>query len=193
MHALLILTVLLLAGCSLRADEQQPPASEPFLFPAWLNANYTDGKINIRYPSDWTRGRSDRFGEYLDDATKRTAAFVSVQYLPRREYESRAEFADLAARILRPPSGRGTTLEYTQAAWIGGRPGIEASIIYGLTPSAERSPGRRSRPAAGPTMRVFGIELDSGEVAILIFAAEDPTIHAAEFAWIKRSITWEAG
>ena len=182
MQVLLILTVFLLAGCSLRADEQRPPASEPSLIPAWLNANYTDGKINIRYPSDWTRGRSDRFGEYVDDATKRTAAFVAVQYLPRREYESHAEFADLAARILRPPSGRSTTLEYTQAARVGERPGIEASIIYGLI-----------SPAAGPTMRVYGIELGSGEVAILIFAAEDQTNHAAEFAWIKRSITWEAG
>lgn len=180
MQALLILTVLLLAGCSLRADEQQPPASEPFLLPAWLNANYTDGKINIRYPSDWTRGHSNRFGEYLDDATKRTAAFVAVQYLPRREYESNAEFADLAARILHPPSGRYTTLEYTQAARVGGRLGVEASIVYGVLPSG-----------AGPTMRVYGIELGSGEVAILIFAAEDQDFHALEFAWIKRSITWE--
>lgn len=185
MRALLIVTLLFvavlpLAGCSPGADEQQPPASEPFL-PAWLNANYTDGKINIRYPSDWTRGRS-RFGEYLNDATKTTAAFVSVQYLPRREYESHAEFADLAAKILRPPSGRGTTLVYTQAARVGGRLGIEAAIVYGLLPSG-----------AGPTMRVFGIELGSGEVAILIFAAERQTVHATEFAWIKRSITWEDG
>jgi hypothetical protein len=179
-QALLILAVLLLAGCSLTADEQQAPASEPFVFPHWLNANYTDGKINIRYPSDWTRGHSDRFGEYLDDATKRTAAFVAVQYLPRREYESKAEFADVAARILRPPSGRYTTLEYTQAARVGGRLGVEAAIVYGLLPSG-----------AGPTMRVYGIELGSGEVAILIFAAEDQEFHAAEFAWIKRSITWE--
>jgi hypothetical protein len=179
-RAFLTLTVLLLAGCSLREDERQRPASEPFLFPAFLDANYTDGKINIRYPSDWTRGHSDRFGEYLDDATKRTAAFVSVQYLPRREYESKEEFADLAARILRPPSGRNTTLEYTQAARIGGRLGVEASITYGLLPSG-----------AGPTMRVYGIELGSGEVAILIFAAEEQDYHADEFAWIKKSITWE--
>src|ERR687898_1817996 len=179
---LLVLVVLLAAGCSFGGDDQPPPPAEAFRFPSWLDETYTDGRITIRYPSDWTRGRSDRFGEYVDDATKRTAAFVAVQYLPRREYESHAEFADLAARILRPPSGRSTTLEYTQAARVGERPGIEASIIYGLI-----------SPAAGPTMRVYGIELGSGEVAILIFAAEDQTNHAAEFAWIKRSITWEAG
>jgi hypothetical protein len=181
-QALLILTVLLLAGCSFGEDERQPPASKPFRLPAFLNANYTDGKINIRYPSDWTRGRDDRWGEYLDDPTKRTGAFVAVQYLPSREYESRAEFADLAAKILRPPHGRLTTLEYTQAARVGGRLGVEASIIYALFPSG-----------AGPRMRVYGIELDSGEVAILIFAAERYQVHEDEFAWIKRSITWEDG
>jgi hypothetical protein len=107
-----------------------------------------------------------------------------VQYLPRREYESHAEFAEfaeLAARILRPPSGRGTTLEFTQAARIGDRAGIEASSIWAAD---EDSP-------IGPTMRVYGIELDSGEVRILIFAAENQTNHAAEFGWIKRSITWD--
>jgi hypothetical protein len=182
-RAVLGLTVILLAGCSLGADEEPSPNSEPFLVPAWLNATYSDARVTIRYPADWTRGRSDRFGEYVDDATERTAAFVAVQYLPRREYESHAEFADLAARILRPPSGRGTTLEYTQAARIGDRAGIEASIIWA---AEEDSP-------IGPTMRVYGIELDSGEVAILIFAAENQTNHAAQFGWIKRSITWDEG
>jgi hypothetical protein len=43
----------------------------------------------------------------------------------------------------------------------------------------------------GPTMRVYGIGLDSGEVAILIFAVENQTNHAAEFGWIKRPITWD--
>jgi hypothetical protein len=178
-RVLLVLAVIAAAGCSLGGDE--PPSSnpEPFVYPAWLNATFTDRRITIRYPSDSTRGRSDRFGDYVDDATERTAAFVAVQYLPRREYESHAEFAELAelaelaARILRPPSGRGTTLEYTQAARIGDRAGIEASIIWAAD---EDSP-------IGPTMRVYGIELDSGEVAILIFAAE--------FGWIKRSITWD--
>ena len=65
----------------------------------------------------------------MDDATKRTAAFVGVQYLPGREYEGHAEFADLAARILRPPRGEGTALAYTQAARFGNRLGVEAAIV----------------------------------------------------------------
>jgi hypothetical protein len=40
-------------------------------------------------------------------------------------------------------------------------------------------------------MRVYGTELESGEVAILIFAAENWPNHASELGWIKRSITWE--
>ena len=40
-------------------------------------------------------------------------------------------------------------------------------------------------------MRVYGIELESGEVAILVFAAENWPNHANEFGWIKRAITWE--
>ena len=183
MRALLVLVILVAAGCSLGSDEEPPSSAraDPFLFPAWLEETYTDGRITIRYPTDWTRGRTDRFGEYVDDATKRTAAFVAVQYLPRREYESHAEFADLAARILRPPRGEGTALEYTQAARIGGRPGTMASIIWA---ASEGSP-------LGPTMRVYGIELPSGEVAILIFAAENQPNHANEFGWIKRAITWK--
>ena len=180
---LLVLVVLLAAGCSLGGDDQPPPPAEAFRFPSWLDQTYTDGRITIRYPSDWTRGRSDRFGEYVDDATKITAAFVGIRYLPRREYASHAEFADLAAKLLRPPSGRGTTLEYTQAARIGGRLGVEASIIWAAD---EDSP-------LGPKMSVYGVELDSGEVAILIFAAENRTNHAGEFGWIKRSITWRLG
>jgi hypothetical protein len=117
----------------------------------------------------------------VDDATERTAVFVAVQYLPRLEYESHAGFAELAARILRLPSGRATTLEYTKPARIGDPAGIEASIVWA---AEEDSP-------IGPTMRVYGIELDSGEVAILVFAAENQTNHAAEFGWIKRSIIWD--
>jgi hypothetical protein len=180
-RALLVLTVLLVAGCSLGRDEQPAAPAETFRFPSWLNETYTDGRITIRYPGDWTRGRSQRFGEYLDDATKATAAFVAVQYLPSAEYESHAEFADLAARILRPPRGEGTALAHTQAARIGDRPGIEAAIVWAASESNPR----------GPLMRVYGIELDSGEVAILVFAAESWTNHANELGWIKRAITWE--
>jgi hypothetical protein len=42
----------------------------------------------------------------------------------------------------------------------------------------------------GPTLRVFGIELESGRVAVLIFGAEDPFAHRTQLAWVKRAITW---
>src|SRR5918996_2757175 len=136
---LLVLVGLFPAGSSLGGDDQPPPPAEAFRFPSWLDQTYTDGRITIRYPSDWTRGSSDRFGEYVDDATKITAALDGIRYLPRREYASHAEFADLAAKLLRPPNGRGTTLEYTQAARIGGRPGVDSSSI---------SPADEDRPLA---------------------------------------------
>lgn len=180
---LLVLFFFLTASCSLGREEQPPPrdVGQPYLFPSWLDETYTDGKIILRHPADWTRGRSDRFGEFVDDATKRTAAFVGVQYLPGREYEGHAEFADLAARILRPPRGEGTALAYTQAARVGNRLGVEAAIVLAASESNPR----------GPMMRVYGIELESGEVAILVFAAENWPNHANEFGWIKRAITWE--
>jgi hypothetical protein len=181
MRALLALTVVVVAGCSLGSEEQPVSRAETFEYPSWLDETYTDGKITLRYPGDWTRGRSDRFGEYVDDATKSTAAFVGVQYLPRREYESHADFADQAARILRPPRGEGTALAYTQATRIGDRRGIEAAIVWAASESNPR----------GPMMRVYGIELDSGEVAILVFAAESWTNHANDLSWIKRAITWK--
>jgi hypothetical protein len=107
MRVLVVLAVLAAAGCSLRGSEQSDPqAPKPFHLPSWLNATYSDGKTTIRYPADWTRVRSDRFGEYLDDATKRTAAFVGVRYLPRREYASHAQFAEVAAAIQRLRAAR---------------------------------------------------------------------------------------
>jgi hypothetical protein len=177
---ILVLLALLGAGCSLGNEQTSKPPVEEY-FPSWIDETYADGRLTLRYPSDWGRGRSDRFGELLNDNTERTAAFIGVQYLPRRKYRSRAEFADLAAAILRPPRGDGTTLVYTQTARIGDRPGVEASIIWAANQD----------DPLGPTMRVYGIELDSGEVAIIIFAAENQTAHAAEFSWVRRSITWE--
>ena len=180
MRALLALLVLAGAGCSLGDQRASAPPVEDY-FPSWIDETYEDARLTLRYPSDWSRSKSDRFGELLNDNTERTAAFIGVQYLPRREHRSHAEFADVAAAILRPPRGKGTTLEYTQAARIGDRPGVEASIIWAAN---EDNP-------LGPTMRVYGIELDSGELAVLIFAAENKTAHAAEFGWIRRSITWK--
>ena len=180
MRALLAFLVLLGAGCALGGEQEAtPPAGE--YFPSWIDGTYEDARLTLQYPSDWGRSRSDRFGDLLNDNTERTAAFIGVQYLPRRAHRSHAEFADVAAAILRPPEGKGTTLEYTQAARIGGRPGVEASIIWAADEDDPR----------GPTMRVYGIELDSGELAVIIFAAENQTAHAAEFAWIRRSITWK--
>jgi hypothetical protein len=181
---LLVLAVIAAAGCSLGGDE--PPSSnpEPFVYPAWLNATFTDRRITIRYP-----GRLDartlrplrrlRRRRHRADGSLRRGAIPPQARV--REPRRVRQLAELAARILRPPSGRGTTLEYTQAARIGDRAGIEASIIWAAD---EDSP-------IGPTMRVYGIELDSGEVAILIFAVENQTNHAAEFGWIKRPITWD--
>jgi hypothetical protein len=40
-------------------------------------------------------------------------------------------------------------------------------------------------------MGVYGTELESGEVAILIFAAENWPNHASELGCIKHSITLE--
>lgn len=180
MRALLALVALLAAGCSLGSERASKPPVEEY-FPSWIDETHADGRMTLRYPSDWGQGRSDRFGALLNDNTERTAAFIGVQYLPRREYGSHAEFADLAAAILRPPRGEGTTLAYTQTARIGGRPGVEASIIWAANQD----------DPLGPTMRVYGVELESGEVAIIIFAAENQTAHAAEFGWIRRSITWE--
>lgn len=148
--------------------------------PAWLNQTFTDGTVTIRYPEGWIRNTTQRFGRVLSDNKSLTAAFVAVQYLPRREWSDHSEFADLAARILRPPDGKGTTLFYTQAAQIGGRRGVEASIIWATS----------DRVPVGPTMRVFGIPLESGRVAVIIFAAESPSRHALRFGWIKKKIVW---
>jgi hypothetical protein len=111
------------------------------------------------------------------------AAFVAVQYLPSRDYANGAEFGELARELLKPPAGEGTRLLRTQAARIGGRPGFEAAVMYSTIPDTP----------LGPTLRVFGIELESGRVAVLIFGAEDPFAHRTQLAWIKRSITWDQG
>jgi hypothetical protein len=110
-RALLLLLALLGTGCSLGNEGASKPAKEEY-FPSWIDETYTDGRLTLRYPSDWGRGRSDRFGALLNDNTERTAAFIGVQYLPRQEYGSHAEFADLAAAILHRPRGEGTTLAY---------------------------------------------------------------------------------
>lgn len=175
----LLLLVIATAGCTGGASERATESEDEF-FPFWLSERYTDGTISVRYPRGWIQNDTQRFGHVLSDNKSFTAAFVGIQYLPRREWKTHDDFGQLAIRILRPPDGRGTTIHYTQAAKLGERHGAEAAIIWATD---------ESRPL-GPTMRVFGIELQSGKVAIVIFAAENRTAHALRFAWIKKSIAW---
>jgi hypothetical protein len=172
-----LLVVLAVAGCAAKSAER-PLQEEPL--PSWLSESYADGTISLRYPKGWIENETTRFGHVLSDNKSFTAAFVGIQYRGRREWRTHGEFADIATRILRPPHGRGTTIHYTQAAKLGGRYGVEAAIVWATD---EGHP-------LGPTMRVFGIVLPSGKVAILIFAAESRGAHALPFAWIKRSIAW---
>lgn len=148
--------------------------------PDWLNQTFSDGTVTIRYPEGWTTDAESRFGSSVGDSESTTSAFVAVQYLPSRDYASGPEFGELARELLKPPAGEGTRLLRTQAARIGGRPGFEAAVMYSTIPGTP----------LGPTLRVFGIELESGRVAVLIFGAEDPFAHRTQLAWIKHSITW---
>lgn len=182
-RALLLFLVLVAAGCTGGGGEERAGQSEGDFFPSWLDQRYTDGTISVRYPQGWIENDTERFGHVLSDNKSLTAAFIGIQYLDRREWKTHREFAKLATRILRPPHGRGTTIHYTQAAKLGKRRGVEAAIIWATD---DRNP-------LGPTMRVFGIELPSGKVAVVIFAAEKRSEHALRFAWIKKSITWNEG
>jgi hypothetical protein len=149
--------------------------------PDWLNQTFSDGTVTIRYPEGWTTDAESRFGSSVGDNQSGMSAFVAVQYLPSRDYANGAEFGELARELLKPPAGEGTRLLRTQAARIGGRPGFEAAVMYSTIPNTP----------LGPTLRVFGIELESGRVAVLIFGAEDPFAHRTQLAWVKRSITWD--
>ncbi len=149
--------------------------------PEWLNQTFSDGTVTILYPEGWTVDAESSFGASVGDANSATSAFVAVQYLPNRDYADGAEFGQLARELLKPPDGEGARLLRTQAARIGGRAGYEAAVIYSTVPGTP----------LGPTLRVFGIELDSGRVAVLVFGAEDPLAHRTQLAWIKRTITWD--
>jgi hypothetical protein len=169
--------LLLAAGCSATATDRTPTGT-----PSWLNQTYTDGTIAIRYPEGWIQNETRSFGHVLSDNKSITAAFVGIRYLPRRTWAGPDEFMQVARRTLRPPDGALTRPLYVQAARIGGRPGFEASIVWRLAADAQ----------GGPRMRVFGIELASGRVALLTFAAEDMDEHALRLGWIKREIRWLA-
>lgn len=169
------LSLALAAGCSFTANEQA--GTRP---PSWLNQTYTDGTIQIRYPEGWIQNKTNLFGHVLSDTRSTTPAFVGIRYLPRLGWRNRSEFADVARRTLRPPDGALTRVLYVQAARIGGRRGLEVGIVWLLASDA----------TGGPRMRVFGIELASGRVALLTFAAEDIERHALRFGWIKRHIRW---
>jgi len=174
-HAALALLVAVAAGCGGGGD------GEGEGIPDWLSQTFSDGTVTIRYPDGWTTDVESRFGSSVGDNESGTSAFVAVQYLPSRDYANGAEFGELARDLLKPPAGEGTRLLRTQAARIGGRPGFEAAVMYSTIPGTP----------LGPTLRVFGIELESGRVAVLVFAAEDPFAHRTQLAWIKRSITWD--
>lgn len=169
------LALTLAAGCSSAAEE---PGREGA--PRWLDQTYDDGTIRIRYPKGWIQNTTNLFGHVVSDNKSVTAAFVGIRYLPKRTWADPTEFAEVARRTLRPPDGALTRVVYVQAARIGGRKGSEVSIIWRLSTDA----------SSGPRMRVFGIELESGRVALLTFAAEDMERHAIAFGWIKRQIRW---
>jgi hypothetical protein len=167
--------LVLMGGCSSAAEEPVRQAA-----PGWLDQIYDDGTVRIRYPRGWIQNTTDLFGHVVSDNKSVTAAFVGIRYLPKRTWADATEFAEVARRTLRPPDGALTRVVYVQAARIGGRKGFEVSIVWRLGTDA----------SSGPRMRVFGIELASGRVALLTFAAEDIERHAIAFGWIKRQIRW---
>lgn len=169
------LSLALATGCSSGPDEPRRDGA-----PRWLDQTYDDGTIRIRYPKGWIQNTTNLFGHVVSDNKSATAAFVGIRYLPKRTWADPTEFAEVARRTLRPPDGALTRVVYVQAARIGGRKGFEVSIVWRLGADA----------SSGPRMRVFGIELASGRVALLTFAAEDIERHAIAFGWIKRQIRW---
>lgn len=169
------LALTLAAGCSSAAEE---PGLERA--PSWLDQTYDDGTIRIRYPKGWIQNTTNLFGHVVSDNKSPTAAFVGIRYLPKRTWADPTEFAEVARRALRPPDGALTRVVYVQAARIGGRKGFEAGLVWKLTADAQ----------SGPRMRVFGIELESGRVALVTFAAEDLERHALQFGVIKKRIRW---
>ena len=166
----------LTAGCSSTANEQEARTRAP----SWLNQTYTDGTIEIRYPEGWTENTTNRFGHVLSDNKSTTPAFVGIRYLPKRTWGGASDFVEVARRTLRPPDGALTRVLYVQAARIDRKRGFEVGLVWLLSADAQ----------SGPRMRVFGIELESGRIALLTFAAEDHNEHALRFGWIKRQIRW---
>ena len=157
-------------------QEAASPERAPEFLPARFSRSFGDGRIRLRYPQSWTQGSSPRFGVIFNDNSTRHSGFVSVRYLPRRELPAFDEFAALAADLIRP-GGRLLHL-YTQAARVGEIGGIEAAFIWPLV-------GTR-----GPLLRAYGFDRGPHGVAFLVFASEQPRIHAADFRWVKRAIVW---
>jgi hypothetical protein len=169
------LSVALATGCSSGAEEPGRAGA-----PGWLDQTYDDGAIRIRYPKGWIQNTTNLFGHVVSDNKSVTAAFVGIRYLPKRTWADATEFAEVARRTLRPPDGALTRVVYVQAARVDGRRGFEVALVWKLSADA----------ASGPRMRIFGVELESGRVALVIFAAEDIERHAIAFGWIKRQIRW---
>jgi hypothetical protein len=178
--AIVAFVSLVFSGQAAAYFDDDPRLTEPDLWPSWLSERYMDGTIAFRYPRGWIENETRTFGHVLSDNKSPTAAFVGVRYLPRRTWDDPGAYARVVTRTLRPPRGRGTTILRTQAARLGDRRGLEVAIMWQVSLSSP----------LGPTMRVFGIELDSGEVALVTFAAEKLSYHSMVFAWVKESIAW---
>lgn len=180
--AVVAAVVLVAAGCggndgSLR--QASASTAEELRFPSYLDQTYTDGTVSLRYPRGWSENETATFGRVVSATSDAYAAFVGIRYLSSRAWQSPRQFADVAKRTLRPPKGDGIEVRYAQAASIGGRTGAEALVVWSVD----------GRPYA--LMRLFGIELSSGKVALITFATENDERHAATFGWIKKSVTWE--
>ena len=176
----LLAAVVAVAGCTSGAGSQDEPEPSATQVPASLDAVYVDGTIEFRYPASWKRSSSPTFGAFVLDNVSPHPAFVSVRYFADEVPVGNA--AALSARTIRPPSGRGLTLLYTQTAFLGGRRGREVAFIWST---------RESTPL-GPTMRTFVVPLRDGRTALLVFAAERPRFHGGVFRWVRETLRWTA-
>ena len=174
----LLAAAVAVAGCTSGADSRNEPGAPATRVPPSLDGVYRDGTIEFRYPASWKRSSSRTFGALVLDNVSPHPAFVSVRYFDREARVSDA--AAFAARTIRPPSGRGLTLLYTQTAFLGGRRGREVAFIWST---------RESTPL-GPTMRTFVVPLRDGRTAFLVLAAERPRFHGGVFRWVRETLRW---
>ena len=176
MRALVLLAVLVAAGCGGGSADRASPVSNP---PAWVNGEFDDGTVSFRYPGWWEQSSSQRYGTMLSDNQSRHPAFVAIRYFDDVPL-GREQYTAFAGRTLRPPAGRGLTHLYTQSTWLGGLRGIEATFMWAT----------RGTTPIGPTFRTLAFELASGRTAFLVFAAERPKFHGGSFGWVRKTVRW---